>query len=287
MCPGASWPPGSCEGRSAPRAQERLAHRPSGQNPRPHHRRPALPHSRPEPPCRHRHLLEHTSPRPYSRAAPERRTQRSPGAPAADAHLAARMGAYPAHGRISMAENGGGRALECHLALSRNRPGSPAPMEQQPSEVTLPQAIRAGPRREFQSPIRGRGLRRATSVQTPIAVRAKLPAGRHAPLRGRPLCPRQTLYTILRTHAASCCSLRVRAPAPPGWKLPGGWRSREARAPPAAESSISGRSRRATHSPATGAGAPTEHCRTVTIAKESGNAGRRRVRCIPRKRGAL
>ena len=95
-------------------------------------------------------------------------------------------------------------------------------MEQQPSEVTLPQAIRAGPRREFQSPIRGRGLRRATSVQTPIAVRAKLPAGRHAPLRGRPLCPRQTLYTIPRTHAASCCSLRVRAPAPPGWKLPGG-----------------------------------------------------------------
>ena len=103
-----------------------------------------------------------------------------------------------------------------------------APMEQQPSEVTLPQAIRAGPRREFQSPIRGRGLRRATSVQTPIAVRAKLPAGRHAPLRGRPLCPRQTLYTILRPHAASCCSLRVRAPAPPGWKLPGGWRSQEA-----------------------------------------------------------
>ena len=38
------------QGRSAPRAQERLAHRPSGRNPRPHHRRPALPHSRPEPP---------------------------------------------------------------------------------------------------------------------------------------------------------------------------------------------------------------------------------------------
>ena len=30
-----------------------------------------------------------------------------------------------------------------------------------------------------------------------------------------------TLYTIPRTHAASCCSLRVRAPAPPGWKLAG------------------------------------------------------------------
>ena len=29
-----------------------------------------------------------------------------------------------------------------------------------------------------------------------------------------------TLYTIPRAHAASCCSLRVRAPAPPGWKLP-------------------------------------------------------------------
>ena len=28
-----------------------------------------------------------------------------------------------------------------------------------------------------------------------------------------------TLYTIPRTHAAACCSLRVRAPAPPGWKL--------------------------------------------------------------------
>ena len=28
-----------------------------------------------------------------------------------------------------------------------------------------------------------------------------------------------TLYTIPRAHAASCCSLRVRAPAPPGWKL--------------------------------------------------------------------
>ena len=28
-----------------------------------------------------------------------------------------------------------------------------------------------------------------------------------------------TLYTIPRTHAASCCSLRVRAPAPLGWKL--------------------------------------------------------------------
>ena len=43
------------------------------------------------------------------RAAPERRTQRCPGAPGA--HLAVRMGAYPAHGRISMAENGGGYAL--------------------------------------------------------------------------------------------------------------------------------------------------------------------------------
>ena len=32
------------------------------------------------------------------------------------------MGAYSAHGRISMAENGGGHALQCHLALSRNRP---------------------------------------------------------------------------------------------------------------------------------------------------------------------
>ena len=39
------------------------------------------------------------------------------------------MGAYPAHGRISMTENGGGHALQCHLALSRNRPafGSSSP----------------------------------------------------------------------------------------------------------------------------------------------------------------
>ena len=29
-----------------------------------------------------------------------------------------------------------------------------------------------------------------------------------------------TLYTIPRAHAASCCSLRVRAPAPPGWNTP-------------------------------------------------------------------
>ena len=43
-----------------------------------------------------------------------------PGAPGA--HLAARMGAYPAHGRISMTEIGGGHALQCHLSLSRNRP---------------------------------------------------------------------------------------------------------------------------------------------------------------------
>ena len=105
------------QGRSAPRAQERLAHRPSGRNPRPHHRRPAFTHSRPEPPCRHHHLLEHASPRPCCRAAPERRTQRSLGAPGA--HLAARMGAYPAHGRISMAGNGGGHALQCHLGVIR------------------------------------------------------------------------------------------------------------------------------------------------------------------------
>ena len=84
----------------------------------------------------------------------------------------------------------------------------------------LPPAIRAGPRREFQSPMRGRGLRRATSVQTPITVRAKLAFGRHAPLRERPLCPKQTPCTRYpRAHAAACCSLRVRAPAPPGWKL--------------------------------------------------------------------
>ena len=78
----------------------------------------------------------------------------------------------------------------------------------------LPQATRAGPRREFQSPIRGRGLRRATSVQTPIAVRAKLASGRHAPLRGRPLCPRQTPCTRLRERTqprvVPCASVRRR-----------------------------------------------------------------------------
>ena len=82
----------------------------------------------------------------------------------------------------------------------------------------LRRAARAGPQREFKSSIRGRELRRATSVQTPIAVRAKLAFRRNAPLLGRPHCPRQSpFYTILPTHAASCCSLRVRAPAPPGW----------------------------------------------------------------------
>ena len=79
----------------------------------------------------------------------------------------------------------------------------------------LPQAIRAGPRREFQSPIRGRGLRRATCVQTPIAVRAKLASGRHTPLRGRPLCPRQTPCTRFRERmqprVVPCASAR-RAP---------------------------------------------------------------------------
>ena len=78
----------------------------------------------------------------------------------------------------------------------------------------LPQAIRAGPRREFQSPIRGRGLRRATSVQTPIAVRAKLASGRHAPLRRRPLCPRQTACTRFRERmqprVVPCASARRR-----------------------------------------------------------------------------
>ena len=78
----------------------------------------------------------------------------------------------------------------------------------------LRQAIRAGPRREFQSPIRGRGLRRATGVQTPIAVRAKLPAGRHAPLRGRPLCPRQTpctrFHERMQPRVVPCASARRR-----------------------------------------------------------------------------
>ena len=78
----------------------------------------------------------------------------------------------------------------------------------------LPQAIRAGPRREFQSPMRGRGLRRATSVQTPSTVRAKLAFGRHAPLRERPLCPKQTPCTRFRERmqprVVPCASARRR-----------------------------------------------------------------------------
>ena len=78
----------------------------------------------------------------------------------------------------------------------------------------------------------GRGLRRATSVQTPIAVRAKLQPGRHAPLRGRPLCPRQTLYTILRNHAARVvpCS-SARRPRRGGNSQEGGPRPCEAAGP--------------------------------------------------------
>ena len=56
------------------------------------------------------------------REARERQTPRSSRSGAPGAHLAARMGTYPAHGRISMTEIGGGHALQCHLALSRNRP---------------------------------------------------------------------------------------------------------------------------------------------------------------------
>ena len=96
----------------------------------------------------------------------------------------------------------------------RSRAGSPRSHGTTNPGSYLPQAIRAGPRREFQSPIRGRGLRRATSVQTPITVRAKLAFGRHAPLRERPLCPKQTPCTRFREpmqpRVVPCASARRR-----------------------------------------------------------------------------
>ena len=52
-------PDRSQQGRIPPRPEERLAHRPSGRNQGSQHGRPALPHGRPQPACRHRHLLEH------------------------------------------------------------------------------------------------------------------------------------------------------------------------------------------------------------------------------------
>ena len=55
----APCPDRSQQGRIPPRPEERLAHRPSGRNQGSQHGRPALPHGRPQPACRHRHLLEH------------------------------------------------------------------------------------------------------------------------------------------------------------------------------------------------------------------------------------
>ena len=83
---------------------------------------------------------------------------------------------------------------------------------------------RAGPRREFQSPVRGRGLHRATNVKTPITVRARLACGRYAPLYERPLCPRRPSYTTGCEVGKACIVPCVSAPRPrPGWKLAGGF----------------------------------------------------------------
>ena len=76
---------------------------------------------------------------------------------------------------------------------------------------------RAGPRQEFQSPMRGRGSLRATSVNTPITVRAKLACGLYAPLPKRPHCPRRpsytTCYEVEKTRLFLACprSGRVRS----------------------------------------------------------------------------
>ena len=64
--------------------------------------------------------------------------------------------------------------------------GTP-PMEQIFTRSLPAGFSRVGPWQEFQSPIRGRGLRHATSVKTPSTVWAKLAIGRNAPLGTRPL----------------------------------------------------------------------------------------------------
>ena len=71
--------------------------------------------------CRMKVSVEHVpSPRPCCRSAPERRTQRSPRSSWRPSRRS--DGRISCSRRISMAENGDGHALQCHLALSRNRP---------------------------------------------------------------------------------------------------------------------------------------------------------------------
>ena len=109
----------------------------------------------------------------------------------------------------------------------RAGPGSPRSHGTPTLGSYLAQAIRAGPRREFQSPLRGRGLPPRHQCPNADCGPGQTPSrATRTTARTASLPQTNTLYTSPRTHAASCCSLRVRAPAPPGWKLPGFSRDR-------------------------------------------------------------
>ena len=110
-------------------------------------------------------------------------------------------------------------ASACSLVLFLARPragaaGVETPMEQRPPEVTFRRQFGRDRGENFSLPYGVAGLRRATSVQTPITVRAKLAFGRHAPLRERPLCPKQTPCTRFRERmqprVVPCASARRR-----------------------------------------------------------------------------
>ena len=94
--------------------------------------------------------------------------------------------------RYSPQSTGQGRG-DSEFSLSRI-PAAQAPMEQHPPQYLSGGLSRAGPRQEFQSPMRVRELLRATSVTTPITVRSKLTCGLYAPLFKRPHCPRRPSY---------------------------------------------------------------------------------------------
>ena len=103
-----------------------------------------------------------------------------------------------------------------HPAVTTVVPGvdSVAPMKQ-----TLPNQwgglFSGGPRQGSQSPIRGRGLRRATSVKMPITARTKLAFGRNAPLGARPRAREVESYARCSAMEKAClvsCPSVARAP---------------------------------------------------------------------------
>ena len=110
-------------------------------------------------------------------------------------------------------------ASSCSLGVCAPTPGWELPWNKHPHEVTYGGKLGRGPRREFQSPIRGRGRiprhQRQNAEYGPgqTCIRAK----RTTACDG--LCARdRNLYTIPRKCAASSCSLGVCAPTP-GWEL--------------------------------------------------------------------